>query len=470
MINVNPKTSFRVSPVGKRGLVYSKNPASMGSSFRHKFIIFLILITLLVLGAILASIFIFGHSSKEIGERLIEINFLGEDEVDSLKSNNYTILLTNKEFSDLKAAELKVNFPKDFILSHTSQPCAETLVSGCTWSLGKIKRGESRAINLEGYFLASSQSDSDFKNFNGILNFQLEDFSSYFQKEFKKDIFVKPVISVDLEGNKKISVGLKKQWRINLQNSAEQNINHPQVILETPNGFVIIPPETHPKGINFEIEGRRALWSIDSLAPTSEYPIYFDGYFSQFSERPLEFKIKVGIVDSSGQFFIQNEIIESINLQPSSLIFSLLAIEGQNTFHSGEEIPIYLKYQNISNQIEDLIFKVEISNSQFIDWSNLLNSNWQWSSGQNQIQENSWLVESKGELRTIIWDKSQIADLNKISIGNSGQIYFVLKTTSSLLNINNQEIILRIKASGKYSESGDQFEIDGTPLILKIVL
>lgn len=468
MSNIYQKSIFRTSSIDRSKFAYCHKSLSPKFSFWYKFVIFLILIILLVSTAILASIFIFGRSSKGIGERLVEIDFSGKDKVNSLESNNYAISLINKEISDLKAAELRINFPAGFFLDNTSQPCAEKLISGCTWTLGKVKRGESKTINFTGYFLVPSKSDNDFRSFSGVLDFQLEDFSSHFQREFKKDIFVKPILSVSLEAEKKVSVGQKKHWQISLENLSEQIVNYPKIILEAPANFIFIPSKFPTEGVNFEIEDSRANWLIDYLDPISKRQIYFDGYFRQFSEKPLEFKIKAGLVNSNGQFFVQNEILESINLERASLNFSLSTINNQSTFYWGEEIPFYLNYQNTFRQIEDLSFKIEIPNSQFIDWQNLSNLGWRWLSGQNQIQDNSWLIESKGESRAIIWNQSQIAALTKILVGDSGEIYFNLKTISPMPNINNREMILKIKATGKYPESNEEFEIEGPTLTIEI--
>lgn len=440
----------------------------------YKFIIFLVLVILLASGAILTSILIFGRSTQGVGERLVEINFSGNQETESLAPNKFAIVLTNRELSDLKAAELKVNFPKGFILDKVDQPCTEKLVSGCTWSLGKIKRSEARAINLEGRFLEPSKSISDPKSFSGVLNFQLEDFSSNFQKEFKSDVFVKPILAVDLKtDNTNVVVGQKKRWQINLRKLTGQDISHNiKVVLETPSNFVVT--EVPLGDIIFTTEGRRATWLISNLNLADEYSpekqIYFDGYLSQFSEISSVFKVRIEIEDTSGQFFVQNEISKSVTIQGASLNISLSTGDNQSTFRWGEEIPLKFSYQNAFSQLEDLNFSIEISNSRYIDWQKLTDLKWHWSSGQNQIDNSSWLVKSSGENRTIIWDKSQIIGLGKVAVGETGEILFNLKTVAEPQNINTQEIIMKIRAGGKYSENGELFKIESAPLILKIMI
>ncbi|MGC9048846.1 MAG: hypothetical protein ACP5IX_01340 [Patescibacteria group bacterium] len=468
MLSFFQKTSYQSSPFGRGRIIYRRQPSSPRSGFWHKFVILLIFIILLIAGAILASILIFGKSPKGVGERLIEINFSGQTEVESLAPIAYTITIVNREFADLKAAELRINFPNGFVLTESDQPCSETLLNGCTWSLGKIRRGESKMINLVGYFFEPSQSINDLKSFQGILDFEFQDFSSHFQKELKFDIFVKPILSINLGIEREIPVGLIKQWQIDLKNLSQQTVNNLKIVLEVPNGFVIIPPEISDENVNFNIEGSEAIWRVKMLEPLAEKQLYFEGYFSQFFEAPLKFKILAGLVNNQGQIFIQDSLSEQIALRVADLNFSLSSTNKQTEFHWTEELPLHLVYQNTGNQIEDLNFKIEILNGQFIDWQNLTNSKWQWFSEQEEKEGSNWLIESSEKSRTIIWNPSQIFNLDKVSLGESGEIRFVLRLSTAPQNIESQEIIFKPKVSGKYPLTGEQFKIEGAPLVLKI--
>jgi len=455
---------------GRRQYIYQQYPPSPKTGFWPKFIILLILIVLLVFGAILASILIFGKSPKGVGERLIKIDFSGQAEVESLSLANYTIIITNLEISDLKASELKIDFPRGFVLTETDQPCSETLLTGCIWSLGKIRRGETKAINLIGYFLEPSRSIDDLKNFQGSFDFEFQDFSSHFQKEIKKGIFVKPALSVNLEMDEKVLIGLKKRWLVSLKNLNQQTIHNLKIVLETPNNFIIMPSNENEVDENITLitENSRIIWQLKTLEPLAEKYLYFTGYFIWASDEVSEFKITAGLIDNQGQFFVQNSLSKQIILQMPDLKISFSTTNQQRDFHWTDEIPLHLIYQNSGEQIEDLNFKIEILDGQFIDWQNLINSKWQWFSEQEEQEGTNWLVESNEKGKTIIWNSSQISNLNKVSTNDSGEIRFIIKLANQPQNAEFQEINFKPKVSGRYFLTGEQFEFEGTPLKLQI--
>lgn len=457
------KTSFQSSAIGRT--------AKKKSWFWYKFIIFLIFIGLLVIGAILASILIFGHPSKRMSQQFVDINFSSNDRVESLAVNRYSISLVNRDISDLRAAELKVDFPEGFSLTSVDEPCSEKLSSGCTWSLGKIKRGESRTIALDGYFWQPSQNDQDKKTFNGALNFQLEDFSSNFQHEIKKEVLVNPVLFVNLISDREIRVGQKKQWQINVRNLGQQIVQNVKLVLDLPPNFIFEPTGDLPSGVKAGTEEGKNIWLIDKLGSsdntTSEKQISFGGYFKSLSEQPQIIKITAGLVDPDGRFFVQQENSQNINLLASDLTFSLSPASSQNIFNWNTDIPLILNYQDTGEPIEDLGFSIEIPNGQLIDWQKLSNSKWQWRSGQNQIEDNSWLVGSAFSSRTIIWNKSQIYVLNRILSGDAGQISFSITPDISQQSAGIQEIGFKVVASGRY-ENGGEFVMEGESLIVKL--
>jgi hypothetical protein len=432
-----------------------------------KIFFILLFFILLIVSAILTSILIFGKSPKSLGEKLVKISFKGPEEIESLSLEEFEIEIVNLEFADLKLAELKLNFPNGFILKEISKPCDEKLLNGCIWHLGKLKRNETYKLSFKGYFYEASFSINDLKSFLGDFDFEFQDFTSHFKKEFKKGIFVKPVLSIDLEAEEKILVGSSTKFKIILKNLSEQFVNDLKIVLGRPNNFIFENFENFKEGIEFFSTDTYLIWKLEELKPLEEKSFYFQGLFKEYLDSPIEFNFKIGL-SKEDQFFFQNSVVKRFFLLKPNLRFTFSTTNQKTIFQPGEEIPLYFVYTNTENVVEDLNFEVEILNADLIDWQNSTSKSWQWFSELEIKEGNEWLIKTEKERKIIIWNSSLIPQLKKIST-ESGEIRFSLNLLADQ-NLNNREIIFKPRLFGFYSLTNKKIEIEGPSLILKIKL
>ena len=454
-----------------RALIFKKKPKS---GLWHKLIVVIILLVLLVVGAILTSIFIFGHLGGRAGNRLVEVKIRGEQMVDSLAPSQYTISLTNREISDLKSAELKVDFPRGFIIENISQPCEEKLISGCTWLLGKIGRGEKKDLTLQGYFLESSKTEGDLKDFKGSVNFQLEDFSSVFQKDFDYAIFVRPILSAEITGPSELIPGQNYNWQVKITNTSDKKIDQPleTVLSDLPSGLNISSGENQNESVQGIIyNSDQRTWSINGLEPQEGKTINVSGLLQSGAvlASPAEFTIKVGFLVNNN-FFVQQEVEQQISSRDIGLSLSCSTANGQTVFAPGDELPISLVYNNSSLELKRINLILTISDGSLLDKMNLALSTWQWlSNNGNFLSSNKWDVASlKDGSQTFSWNSSQIESLNDLMAGDQGKINLSLKLNSLPYGTASEQLKITLAASGQLSDGGGDFHLGGPVITINI--
>ena len=348
------------------------------SSLWHKLIVLAIIFILLIVGGVLVSILIFGHSAGGAGDRLVELKIDGKELVDSLDDVQYIASLSNREISDLKSAELQVNFPKGFVLTSVSQPCEEKLDSGCIWSMGKVSRGEKRIITLNGYFLEASVTEGDLKTLKAQANFQLQDFSSLFQKTFEQKIFVRPILSAEISGLTNLIPGQNYNWQLKIHNNSNQKIG--QTIRLEPGvnttGFfaAALPNQDLPSGVTYN----NGLWNIAGLDLQAEVDIDFlvSVASAGLSSSSITIPTSLGFLTNDG-YFLQQEVDRQISVK--DIVNLSLSIGGPQTdFKAGNTLPVNLSYDNITADIKNFSLSLIFSSDQLIDKAGLINSNWQW--------------------------------------------------------------------------------------------
>jgi len=433
-----------------------------------------IILILLIVGGVLISILIFGHSAGGAGERLVDLKIDGKQLVDSLENTQYTISLTNREISDLKSAELQVNFPKGFVVTDVSQPCEEKLVSGCTWLMGKVGRGEKRAIILGGYFLEASANEGDLKTLKAEVNFQLQDFSSLFQKSFEQAIFVRPVLSAEINGLANLIPGQNYNWQVKIHNNSNQQIT--QTIRVEPGanatGFSIsIPPDQKlPDGVTY---GDR-LWNINGMDPRGEVDVDFwlAIPFENLLSSPLTIPTSLGFLTDDG-YFLQQRVDQQITAK--DIMNLSLSIGGAQTdFNTEDVLPITLFYDSVAADIKNFTLSLVISGDQLIDKTKLINTNWQWQSPSNSLYANKWSISSnkgKGDFSvgdTLYWEYLQIPDFSHLTSADSGQIGFVLELNFLPAGINSQSLTFQVMASGTLADNSGSFDFKGPSKTIKI--
>jgi len=435
------------------------------SSLWHKLIVLAVILILLIVGGVLVSILIFGHSSNGAGDRLVELKIDGKQLINSLEDTQYTISLANQEISDLKSAELEADFPRGFVLDNVSQPCKEKLVSGCTWMLGKVARGESRTITLNGYFLEASANEGDLKTLKAQVNFQLQDFSSLFQKSFEQKVFVNPILSAEVDGPTNLIPDQNYNWQIKIHNNSNQKIV--QTIRVEPganaSGFSAstVPNQKLPDGVTYG----DGFWNISGMDPQGETDINFLLSISSInaSSSSLTVPTSLGFLTNDG-YFLQQEVDQSITAE--NIINLSLSVGGaQTNFKVGDSLPVVLSYDNIAADIKNFTLSLVVSDDQLIDKAKLINTNWQWQSPVNNFSGNKWSISgntgSTGSADTLYWTSLQIPSFAGLTSTDSGQISLVFNLNFLPAGLGSQSLTFQILAGGTLADNSGNFNLVG---------
>ncbi len=433
-----------------------------------RFLIILFVILFLSAVAILAGFVYFGNNAPGVGgqNKKISINIISPNKIKSFESNQFKIIINNQEKSDLKSAELVVNWPESFELdeSSLSEPCSVRLSSGCDWSIFKLKKGEIKEISFGGRFTESSIINK--QKLSAKLDYYLVDFTSKFAMDAEKEVNVESVVNFEMLSPSDAIIGQEADWGIKIENLTEDAIQNVRIYIDGGKDF-IVDSLNESDNTNYRLNqdaSQKKYIDISILGAGDPLSLSFSAYFDDFTSLNRSLKITVGLFKDSQIFFAQQEMTFDLNLTMPFLSASLKIESDTPVLDWQQELPVVLHYENNSDQyLKDLTIDLEIKNGDIVDWRYLTRSDWSW---KDLTKENSAIVSSvwrTSSNKILEWDKNQLPILSKISAGEKGEISFKMKLSSfkdfAIRKSINPTLSLLLKINGLNS-SDEKFFIN----------
>jgi|GEM_PF-1301919 len=440
--------------------------------------------SVLVLAISFVSLFYFNQRNGATDDQDVKFWLYRHAEQEVGEESTFFVFIQNQEKRNLEDAEVVLKFPDGFLLNSSSPACDQVLNQGCLWSLGKIKKGELKEIELKGRLFGRSDQDQMFA---GNLNFHLAGFSSSFQKTMSSSIMLKPSLLLNWQLPEQSSFGQTIKSTVSLENVSQEMLSQTEVILSWPENFVLTRTESitlQSDSETWETDNlqRQFRWKIKDLNAGDKKGFEFEGLVADPSSSELSFGLQAGVFYQD-KFFLQTEKDKKILLEKFDFNVFLKAndsVREEQTASWGEDVPIKLIFKNQSQRkIKNLDLKLKLVGEQYVDADKLYQTYWHYYQGSD-VQDFP-VVSSKVSNRMFSdsisssiqeesggWNRDLIPDFEEIEPGEEGIIVFALPIKDPLIAAENSysraRIGLQIVAQGGLDEKQTKWDITGSKI------
>lgn len=357
----------------------------------------------------------------------IEIKIKTAEEIAAGQEITYILEYINKEKVTLNNVEISVIYPEGFTFI-SSEPAPGNQYNN-SWQIGSLVKRQQGRIEIKGKLIGEV---GDMVNLNVAVSFQPANFNSIFKENFiQTNQITSSILTLSLVGPQNSLPEKKVSYVITYKNTATQDLENVQIIVNYPEGFVYqsaVPmPAAKPKVGQSEFDKKEInnIWYFDKLVSGVEQTLTIEGGYVADDTAEKEFKVQIGFLDEDNNFSLQQEKSVMTTVIKQNLNLSLI-INGANSdkaVNFGETLNYSIVYKNLGQEVlEDLVITAKID-SAVLDWETLLDKNL----GKVGISE-------------IVWDKNSISALAKLNPLDEGSIDWSIRLKNvddvDLKNIN----------------------------------
>ncbi|MDA2922598.1 hypothetical protein MYX07_05035 [Patescibacteria group bacterium AH-259-L07] len=389
--------------------------------------------------------------------------------------STFFIFIKNQEVRDIMNAQVVINFPDGFVLGESNPQCNKILANSCEWSFDQIKKGTLQEIELTGRLYGSADQ---MQFFTGSLHFQLQGFTSEFEKNFSSSVMINPALYLSWDMETKGSLFDPFTSTFTLENITSEDVDTARVIVQWPYDFGLRSATSKTeKDIEIDQNARVLTWNITDLNFYDKKELIIRGEFIGTGSEALEFRAQAGIIKGD-EFFIQVDKVKKISLERFDFVPELKignVDKSLQIYSWGDTLPVQISYVNNTNEeIKNAALIMEISADKYIDTNRLYNSSWSYYSGSFIHSGTSPYLTGllSNSVMSTGWDKKLISTLAQIPIGGRGVIAFDLPLKQSLDALKNKysqaELSIRIIATGTFAQSLKQWKVRSNEITIKI--
>lgn len=404
---------------------------------RNKKIIAWVVVGLvIILGATLGGFFYFINQEDKFGSDSIDIEEVIPTFISSGDNVGITITIYNRGAVDILDAELIIQYPSDFRFN-SSDPLSNNEANNA-WSLGVIKSGSSKSINLNGQIFGAINFSKEFKT---ILNYMPENFSSFFQKNYSFDLVINDsVYDLNLTVPTKVVNGFSSSYSVKITNNSEEEATNLKLSLTIPENLSVTSFDPEPD--------TGTIWEIDELKSGEEFEVIYEAVVEGAEGDMAEIKAEVGYIGDNNEYIIQREQSAIIFVVNPQLVLDMIVNDSEIGFpvSMGDTLNYKISYQNNSqSEVKDLTITANLQGV-MLNWNSLADNN-------------DGIIEDG----TISWDPSQIEDLLSLKPGEEGKILFNITLSNSYIFSGDEDINLSIFSSAT-AVSNNVADLDGGTL------
>ncbi|MDA2935870.1 hypothetical protein MYX06_01485 [Patescibacteria group bacterium AH-259-L05] len=389
--------------------------------------------------------------------------------------NTFFIFIKNQEVRDIMNAQIVVNFPDGFVLSESRPQCNKILANSCQWQFEQIKKGTLQEIEIVGRLYGTADQ---MQFFTGSLHFQLQGFTSEFEKNFSSSVMINPALHLSWDIDTKGSLFDPFTSTLTLENITSEYVDKARVILQWPYDFDLRSATSQTeKDIEIDKNARILAWDITDLDFYDKKELIIRGEFIGAGSEALEFSAQAGMIKGD-DFFIQVDKIKKVELERFDFVPELKinnVDKSLQIYSWGDTLPVQIGYVNNTNEeIKNATLLLEISANKYIDTNRLYTLAWSYYSGLFIQPSNSPYLTGplSSSVMSTGWDKTLIPALSQIPIGGRGVIMFDLPLKQSLDALKNKysqaELSIRIIATGTFNQSLKQWKVRSNEITIKI--
>lgn len=260
-------------------------PEKPGSSLRKKIIIGAVIVFALALSGA-ATYFLFLGGTNIISSQNIDIKLEGPTSVKGGEPNNWQVLITNKNKTNLELADLYIEYPDG------SKPLSGSF-SGPnnlseTRSIGEIKAGETVSEQIGVYLFGEQDTDKIFK-FN--LEYRPQGSNAILAKGQEESIrLLQSPIGVSLIIPGEVNAGEEFTLEADIISNAQTLIKDVNFAIDYPAGFQYVSSDLKP------VSGNN-IWKLGDLESNTKRVIKITGLLQGQDLMELSFRASAGPLD-----------------------------------------------------------------------------------------------------------------------------------------------------------------------------
>lgn len=347
--------------------------------------------------------FFFSTKKPVTAGQQVEVSVTGSDTPKGGEPTDYVIHWKNNDAVALGTASLEIRLPKEFtMLESQAAPQGET----ATWKIGTLAPGQEGSLSLRGIFLAPADKLLDLQ---AILTYRPSDFNSEFQKVATKTVkLTGSVLSVTVTGPDKVLPGDKVEADLGYRNDGPDSLDQVKIVAVLPDNFVL--EDTDPT-----LTGNGTGWLIPTLGPGESGQITIHGSFATGAEGERDIQGQIGVLDSNGNFLLQNEASAKATVIQGNLVTALI-LNGETTsqpVHFGDLLRYAVTWKNTGTVPVSGVTLTAVLDAQpnrtLLDW--------------NHLADKALGIRDGNR---ISWDKRQVPALARINPGEEGTLEFTV--------------------------------------------
>jgi uncharacterized repeat protein (TIGR01451 family) len=390
--------------------------------FRRKTLIIAIVILLVVAIASLAGFLILNRENKFSGKK-VKLEIETPEAISSGDEVIFNINYLNGESAVLGDVEIALNFPEGFTLKNAEPEPINNLNQA--WKIGALKPGKGGIIKIYGVVIGEVDTEKSIK---ATMSYKPSNFNATFSTEASKTVRItSSIIGLEISGPKRAVTEKELTFKVKYTNDSKDALEKIKITAEYPKNFTF-------SAANPKASQENNVWQIDRLESNNSGEIEIKGLLKSDVGNNEELKIKVGLIDESGELRPQAEksiLILMVNPE-LSLNMAVNTSSRDNVANFGDTLTYLLTYKNNSDlEITDLKISAQLK-SRVLDWKSLDDLN------KGKIEPAQGGSASGGEDK-IIWTKEQIEKFNSLKPGDEGEISFKIKIVGSPTIQNSED-------------------------------
>lgn len=412
-----------------------------------------ILIFFIIIAAILGFTWFQMSYSKEV----LKLEILGPSKADTGESITYTVKFKNNGNVRLENPELYFTFP-DGAITENGQKVVRL---DSTALKGDIYPGEERSFQFKARLMGRT---NEIKEAQARMTFQPSGLKTKNEVKTSFTIILGNVpISLNIQMPDQVANNKVFTININYTSNVSYPLNDLTIKVQLPPEFTLVSQK--PKGIDNE-------WNIPVLNEMSGGNIQLIGSLSGQDKDKKVFKAELGIWQN-GNFVSLKEAVRNVEIIAPSIYLSQ-TINNSDAYAAspGDQLHYQILFTNIGQDaLQDIVLISRLSGN-YLDLNSVKVPIGNYQQGDNSI----------------IWDSSQLPELNYLAPGQTGKVEFwvnvnkrwainsqadinpVIKNTVTI-GQNTQEFITKINSSlvaeqKIYNES--KYFINSGPYPLKV--
>lgn len=398
-------------------------------------------LTVLSLAAV-GGFFVFNRTNQFSGAS-VQLELEAPAEVASGDDIVLTAKYQNLEPVNLVRAELTIEYPEGFTVQETSRASTNDFQNA--FDLGTIASGRVATMTIKGTIFGSVNTA---RAFSATLAYRPANFNSEFQTTAEaKTKITSSILTLTLDGPKKLAPGASGAWTIGYANTANRDLANVQIEAVYPDGLEVTGtnPATGP-----ESRTGTGVWRLDSIAQDTKGTITVTGSMVGDVGDTFELTARAGLVTATNTIDLQAEQAILVILVNTGLTTSV-AVNGQTEL-SVAELGTSLNYTiRIANEsdveISDIAATVTLDGAA-LDLTELENP-----------------AKAKVDNRSLTWTKDQVLGLELLKPGQDVTIRLAVGTVASLTVDSDDDVNQRVVARVAVSSPTLPTPAEGTPPI-----